>query len=254
MRFGGNVLGTLVLGLTALTALPASGQTLSANMSPLQLAIACAPPPKLAPEPQDPIRVLGAQHAEPKTLLGEQDLLVLDGGFAKGLVVGQEFFVRRLNVDPGMYGVQVWPIITSGWVSIIAVNNTTAIANVLRTCGPIHAGDYIEPFVRPEPPANLESVVTSGRLDFTSLGRVLFGREAHDNASVGEFVLIDQGVDNGFAPGAPIALYRDPEQQGMPLVAIGEAAVVSVGPTMSLVRVNQARTEVRTGDYVVPRR
>jgi hypothetical protein len=108
--------------------------------------------------------------------------------------------------------------------------------------------------VRPEPPANLERVETSGRLDFTALGRILFGEEAHNNSAVGDFMLIDQGSDRGFKPGAPVALYRDPEQAGMPLVAIGEAAVVSVGPTMALVRVNQARTEVRTGDYVVPRR
>jgi hypothetical protein len=251
MRFGGYVLGTLALTLTAL---PSSGQTLSANMSPLQIGIACAPPPILALESPEAIRVLGAQNSEPKTLLGEQDLLVLNGGFAGGLVVGQEFFLRRLDINPSMPGVSAWPIVTSGWISIIAVNDTTAIANVLRTCGPILTGDHLEAFVRPEPPLNVERVETSRQLDFTALGRVLFGKEGHDISSVGEFLLIDQGADRGFTPGAPIALYRDPEEMGMPLVAIGEAAVVSVGPTMALVRVNQARTEVRTGDYVVPRR
>ena len=41
---------------------------------------------------------------------------------------------------------------------------------------------------------------------------------------------------------------------GLPLVAIGEAVVVSVGPMMSLVRVNAAKTEVQVSDYVVPRK
>src|SRR5688572_85301 len=134
MRFGGSVLGFLVLTLAAL---PASGQTLSANMTPLQVGIACAPPPVLVSESADAIRVLGAQNSEPKTLLGELDLLVLNAGFARGLAVGQEFFLRRLNIAPDMPTVSAWPVVTSGWISIIAVNDTTAIANVLRTCGPI---------------------------------------------------------------------------------------------------------------------
>ena len=254
MRFGGIVPAALVLGLVASDVSPASAQTLSANLTPIQIGIACAPPPRLVPESTDAVRVLGAQHAEAKEVLGDQDLLVLGGGAARGLAIGQEYFVRRISPDPSMHGVTMWPAVTSGWIRVIAVNENTAIAHVQRTCGPIHAGDYIEPFVRPEPPMDIDRVDTSGRLDFTALGRVLIGKEERNNSAVGDFVLIDQGQDRGFVPGSQIALYRDPSAEGLPLVAIGEAAVVSVGPTMALVRVNQARTEIRTGDYVVPRR
>ena len=251
MRSGWYVLAALVLGLAAR---PAPAQTLSADLSPLQLGIACAPPPVRVRESLDVIRVLGAQASEPRAVMGIGDMIVLSGGATRGVAVGQEYFVRRLLVDPSVHGEDDWPTHTSGWLTIVAVNATTAIAAVENACGAIMTGDYIEPFVRPTPPAAVDVVDTSGQLDFTALGRVLFGNDAALTSAAGDFVLIDQGVDRGFAPGAHVALYRDPGEPGVPLVAIGEAAVVSVGPEMSLVRVNMARTEVRTGDYVVPRK
>jgi hypothetical protein len=246
---------TFALLLISAAALPASAQSLGADLSPVQIAVACAPPPVTQSPQTDPMRVLGAQASELKSVLGVGDTIVIGAGANRGVAAGQEYFVRRLIVDPSLPAKnRTWPVHTSGWLTIVAANDTTAIAAVQNVCGPIHAGDFLEPFIRPNPPANVEQVDTSGQLDFGALGRVLHGNDAHDNAAVGDFMLIDQGADRGIAPGARVAVYRDPGRQGVPLVAIGEAAVVSVGPAMSLVRVNQAVGEIRTGDYIVPRR
>jgi hypothetical protein len=251
MRFGGYFLTAFVI---ALAARPSAAQTLSADLTPIQIGVACAPPPLKASENLEAIRVLGAQESEPRALLGLEDTIVVGGGTSRGVSVGAQYFVRRLVVDPSVHGEDQWPVHTSGWVTIVAADERTSIASVVKACGPIMAGDYLEPFVRPDPPPTVDRVDTSGRLDFTALGRVLYGNDAQTTTGVGDYVLIDQGTDRGFTPGAYVALYRDPEAPGMPLVAIGEAAVVSVGAEMSLLRVNLARTEVRTGDYVVPRR
>jgi hypothetical protein len=49
-------------------------------------------------------------------------------------------------------------------------------------------------------------------------------------------------------------VYRDLRVGGVPLSAIGEVTVVSTSPTMAVVRVNQARDAVHSGDLLVPRR
>ena len=38
---------------------------------------------------------------------------------------------------------------TSGWVRVVAVNDTTALVSPEHTCGDIRAGDFLEPFVAP---------------------------------------------------------------------------------------------------------
>jgi len=250
MRSGGLVTATIVLSLAAVTS---SAQT-GARLSPLQIGIACAPPPVLVRLGPDAIRVVAAQDVDPREVLGVPETFVLSGGTARGLALGQEFYVRRVMVDESVPGDPPRPVLTSGWVTIVAANETTAIAAVEHACGPIMAGDHLEPFVAPIPPPDAERVDASGRLDFTAMGRVVYGSEEHRNIAAGDFLLIDQGTDRGFAPGARVAFYRDPETAGVPLVAIGEAVVISVGPTMALVRVNAANGEVRSGDYVVPRR
>ncbi|MBI4485130.1 MAG: hypothetical protein HY655_03880 [Acidobacteria bacterium] len=250
MRFGGLVTAAIVFSLAAVTS---SAQTLS-RLSALQIGIACAPPPVLVQLAPDAIRVVAAQDVDPREVLGVPETFVLSGGAARGLALGQEYYVRRVMVDQSLHGDPPRPVLTSGWVTIVGVNETTAVAAVENACGPIMAGDYLEPFAAPNPPPDTERVDASGRLDFTAMGLVVYGSEQHRNVAAGDFLLIDQGVDRGFAPGARVAFYRDPETVGLPLVAIGEAVVVSVGPTMSLVRVNTASGEVRSGDYVVPRR
>jgi hypothetical protein len=53
--------------------------------------------------------------------------------------------------------------------------------------------------------------------------------------------------------GSHFAIYRDREVTGLPLTPIGEATAVSVGPTLAVVRITQARDAVLTRDVVVPR-
>ncbi|MCC7417820.1 MAG: hypothetical protein IT176_11835 [Acidobacteria bacterium] len=256
MRFGGFSLMTLLAGLAALAAPAVEAQApgAGARLSALQIGIACAPPPVAVAVPRDAVRVLGAQAPEPRTVLGATDRVVLSGGTANGLAVGQRFFVRRPMVDPLLHAGRdhPWPQQTTGWVTIAAADATTAIATVDNACGPIEAGDHIQPFVAPAPPPGIDQVEPSGGLDFLSAAHVLSGSDRHGNSSAGDYVLVDVGADRGLAPGAAVAFYRDPGVDGMPLVSIAEGAVVSVGPSMSLVRVNQGRTEVRRGDYLVP--
>jgi hypothetical protein len=245
--------GVLITTLAfTLTAAAASAQSASEALTPLQKGVACAPPVAAPDPPPDAIRVLGSQASEPHRLNGSADTLILSGGTARNLAIGQQFFVRELR--QALRGERMRTVTTAGWIRIVSVNETTAIASVLNACGPILAGTYLEPFVVPEPPPDAERVDTSGELDFSAPARVLYGVDGHERVAAGDFVLIDRGIDKGVVKGSRFAFYRDPVSAGLPLVAIGEAVVVSVGPMMSLVRVTAARTEVQVADYVVPRK
>jgi hypothetical protein len=247
IRWAGVMVTTAALMLPA----AASAQDNTDTLTPLQIAMACAPPLPSADEPMPHlVRVVGSQSPEHRSLIGTRDLLIVDGGTEHGVSVGQEYFVRRINTYAAKAGMRTHARRTTAWVRIVSANEKTAIAAVEHACGPVLADDYLEPFVTPAPPAGAEAVDTSGELDFTSPARVVYSNEEHHTAAVGDFVLIDQGA----APGARFAFYRDPLTPGLPLAAIGEGVVVATSASMALVRINASTGEIESGDYLVRRK
>src|SRR5437660_7668671 len=134
-------------------------------LSAMETAVACAPPPTTE-APPNPLRIIGAQDTSPRALFTQRDLLVIGGGTSEGLQLGQEFFVRRPNrfgsrADRPWQGVR-----TLGWIRVVAVNETTAIAAVDHGCSGISQGDYLELFATPVVPAEAEQDMVAGDPDF----------------------------------------------------------------------------------------
>jgi hypothetical protein len=224
-------------------------------LTPVQIALACAPPPVVANMPMDASRVIGSQDVAVRSVFGTPELLTISGGTERGLSLGQQYFVRRIfktaenHLDKLPHQEQ-----TVGWVRIVAVNATTTIASVEHACSDILVGDFVEPFQRPTmAEAEVMKVDTSREPDFTTTARVLYGPEQRRSAGAGEFMLIDRGMDKSVSLGEHYAIYRDPKVTGAPLTSIGEATVVSIGPSMALVRINRSRDAVFSGDYAFPR-
>ena len=242
--------------LAAACALVASGAAAQTpdEPTPAQVAVACAPPPIMATVPADATHVIGSQDPVSRTLFGTPELLVISGGTERGLQLGQQYFVRRLARTAENYRDKLpHQVRTAGWVRVVAVNATTAIATVEHACGYILVGDYLDAFQMPPlPDGDITTVDTTREPDFTSFGRILYGSEQRRSGGIGEFMVIDRGTDQSVAVGARFAIYRDIRVSGAPLASIGEATVVSIGPAMALVRVNRARDAVFAGDYVVP--
>ncbi len=231
-----------------------TGRAADAPFTPLETVLACALPPSIDPPPLDALRVVGAQDTALRLVYGPRDLLVIDGGASRNMKLGEQFFVRRTDWFGPAGSAQPRTVRTAGWVKVVAVNDTTSIATVEHSCTGVMQGDYLEPFVAPSVPANINRVDASGDLDFKSLGRVGFGERLRTNAGIGDFMLIDRGADEGAEPGARFAVYRDLHKEGLPLAAIGEAVVVSASPSLAVVRIIAAHDTVVRGDYVVPRK
>jgi len=224
------------------------------SLTPLETAVACAPPPTLDGPAASVLRVIGTQDTNARNLAGQHDLIVIDGGTKAGVQLGQEFFVRRPNKLGERYGIISGTVHTAGWIRVVAVNDTTSIAAVEHMCDGMLYGDYLEKFVAPRVPAGADRTDTTGEPNFTSLARVLVGDEDRVLAGTYMFTMIDRGSAEGVAPGARVAIYRDVRIPSMPLASIAEGVVVSVGPHAALTRVTAARDAVINGDYVAFRK
>ena len=251
---GSIFVSSLVVLMAAASVTGASAQTDRPVLTPLQAALVCGPVTDAQPPADNALRVRGAQDPRPRGLYSQRDLLVIDGGTGAGVLLGQEYFIRR-GIRFGMpYTATPKAASTVAWIRIVAVNESTAIAVVQHVCDAILRDDYLEPFVMPETPAGIDRTAPPGELDFTMLSRVVGGTENRSNGAAGDLMMMDRGSDQGVAPGARFAVYRDVKVGGMPLASIGEAVVVTTGKAASVVRLTQIRDAVQIGDYLVPRR
>jgi hypothetical protein len=259
MRSGPGGVNVLVLSAIVLTSLlghgaPVSAQSPSGTLSAIEIAIACAPSLTLVPEqpPVHALRILSAQDTVTRELMGPGELVIIPGGSGAGLQLDQQYAIRREYAFGRPAKGQLQTIHTAGWLRIIAVNGTTAIAQIEQVCDGVIAGDYLEPFVAPAVPAvSIESA--PGTLDFSTLARVVFGDSERRIAGPGDFLMLDRG-NAPLSPGSRVAIYRDLMKPGVPLVAIAEGVIMTMSNGMPVMRVTTARDAVRSGDYVVPRR
>lgn len=244
----------LAAALVAATAGIGSAQPVATAYTPLEIAVACAPPPTLE-VPSTRFRIVGTQDVVPRTTYGTRDLLVINGGTNAGVQLGQEFFIRRANRFGMSYGAPAaHGARTLGWLHVVAVNDTTAVASLDHVCAAIARDDYLEPFVAPAVPDGADRDEATGEPDFNDMGRILVGSENRSAMGAGDFALIDRGSEQGVKPGARFALYRDVRVAGMPLATVGEIVVISTSPKAALTRITRARDAVVPGDYVAPRK
>jgi hypothetical protein len=267
----------VALTLAASTALPVAAQDLPIT---IRLAVGCGPQATGASDPSDAPHILGVQDTTPRSLYGPHDLVIVDAGANRGMQLGQRFFVRRSvtsydsdalgpragatsgwkgfmrrNISPrggAAPGARV--VLTSGWMHIVAVNETVSVATIDVACDAVLQGDYLEPYVEPATPSDADRTDASGTLDFSAPAHVLFGDYGRRAGGAGDLMVADIGQNQGATPGTRFAVYRDMRQAGLPLVAVGEGIVVSVGSNTSLVRLTRASDAVESGDLLIPRK
>ena len=242
----------VVAMLTLAAAHSAAAQNAVRALTPLEVAVACGPPPTLEMA-ADPLRVVGAQDTVRRVVFNTNDLLVVGGGTDKGVQLGQQFYIRR-PIITGSDRVHPKGLLTLGWASVVAVNEKTAIVKLDHFCGAIYSGDYLDPYTAPEVPAVVEHDDSTGELQFDALSRIVGGNENQSSGGLGSLMLIDRGAEQDTQAGMRFAVYRDVRTAGMPLAAVGEGVVLAVGKSMSVARITKSRDAIIAGDYIVPRK
>lgn len=250
---------SLAAAVTA--ALLAAGAPLSAqrapaarptNLPPDVLALACGPT-MVYEAPPTPLRITGGQDSFVRKIFQPGDLVTINAGTDNGVAVGQEFFVRRVQVDPGKSVSRQSPgiIRTAGWIKVYAVDDTLSLATISYACDTIQADDYLEPLVLPTVPTAASNRPKAQRGNY---GVILMGADRRTSFGKGDLMIVDRGSDHGVTPGTQFVIYRDKKQADNFLYELGEAVAMDVHPETSTLRVTLSRDAFAAGDFVAMRK
>ena len=253
-RFRTRVAATAAL-LIALTA-PATTQRGPApsktGLPEDVLAMACAPRPAFD-IPDQSLRVTGGQDAFRRRSYAPGDLVTINAGTANGIEPGQEYFVRRLQIDENQRPSRETPgsIRTAGWIKVYAVDDELSLATVVHACDSIDVNDYLEPFTMPVVPQVSTEKIKPQRDNY---GVILFGADLRRSFGKGDYFVVNRGSDHGVAPGDRFVVYRDQRQPDNFLFDLGEAVAVEVKADTSTLKAITSRDAFTAGDYVALRK
>jgi hypothetical protein len=101
------------------------------NLPPDVLGLACAPVATPG-EPPMPLRITGGQDSSVRHTYSPGDLVTINAGIENGIEVGQEYFVRRLQLPRFGKATRSTPgnIHTAGWIRVWAVDDTMSLATI----------------------------------------------------------------------------------------------------------------------------
>ena len=238
------------------------------HLSAEVIALACAP--TLSYESPSPsLLVTGGQDSFTRQAYGPGDLITINGGSDNGIEVGQEYFVRRVQLgrDARVSRANPASIRTAGWVRVYAVDKTMSLVTVTNACDTLNVGDSLEPYVEPQVPVADANPPKPQRENY---GHIMLGSDRRTIFAQNDFFVIDRGADHGVTLGEQVIIYRDkrkleqaykPAENDLPkgivpefLYELGEAVVVDVKPEMSTLKVTLARDAMLAGDYVALRK
>jgi hypothetical protein len=241
--------------LTALT-VPAAAQRGPApsktNLPADVLAVACKP--ALAFElPDRSLRITGGQDATPRRVWGPGDLITINAGENNGIEIGQQYFVRRVQVENAQKVSRITPasIATVGWIKVWAIEKDMSLATVVHACDTMEVGDYLEPFVMPTVTQPTAQILKPERDNYA---RIMFGTDLRRTFGKGDYFIIDRGTDHGLVAGDRFVVYRDKRLYENFLYSLGDAVAIEVNEETATLQVTVSRDAFMEGDYVAVRR
>ena len=220
---------------------PAAGQRPDPASEPGKPAeIACAP--RLASSIGDrALTVVGSHEGTAKSFFGPTDTLIISGGRADGIDVGQEYFVRRL-VSPGRSIGRTAVLHTAGWVRIIATEREASVAEVIGVCGSLQRGDFLEHLQWPDP----LTVNGPGEPDYDHSGTIMFGLDGRSLLAEHDYFVLSLGDADGLAAGQRLTVFRHTLGGLRAVTELGEAIAVAVESDTTTARIIHLRGNRRS--------
>jgi hypothetical protein len=225
----------------------------TAHLPPEILSLACAPR-AVYQAPAMPLKVTGGQDSFVRRIHGPGDLVTINAGKKNGIEVGQEFYVRRLQVDEQSVSItRTTPgtVRTTGWIKVYAVDDEWSLVTVSHACDTIEIGDFLEPFALPTVPQVAKDRPKPQRGNYA---KVVGGDDRRTTFGAGDYLVINHGSDHGIERGSQFVLYRNKEQPQNFLYELGEAIAVDVKPELTTLHVTMSIDSIQVGDLVALRK
>ena len=185
-----------------------------------------------------------------KSLFGPGETLIIGAGTARGMKIGQDYYVRRLIDDrfvhPAGDNVKTSSVHTAGWIRIVDATADAAIAEIVKACDAIEEGDYLEPFIKTDVPITTRD----GEPDFANPGHLMLGDDRRQMAARGDLMVFDRGSDHGLHAGQRVTIFRTTGGGTGPVARIAEATALVVNPQTSVIRIDKTSDAVTVGDLV----
>jgi hypothetical protein len=247
-----TVAAALLAGLTAQAGAQRGPAPAATHLPAEVLGLMCAPRSALEP-PDRSLRITGGQDAALRMTFSLGDLVTVNAGTENGIEVGQQYFVRRVQlVEAGRVTYdRPASIRTAGWIRIYAVDPQMSLATVEYVCDSIDVGDYLAPFELPVLPQPSTERIKPQRGNY---GKILFGNDRRNTFAKGDLFVIDRGSNHGVTHSARFVVYRDKKLPENFLFELGEAVVVEVRPETSTLQATRSLDAFMAGDYVAIRK
>lgn len=234
-----------------------AGAIAGAALSPVteETTLQCAD--YVVPDREDDSLVLiGSEQGSEKVGLAERDFVYLNKGSNAGVKAGEIYSIQhvayplRHPVSGKKLGTKIE---TTGWLTVILVEENSAIGLVEQSCADIHAGDYLRPFEKVNVPLVVKRSVST-RLTPHSGKLNQYVVDIAGNATIageGQMVLLDAGSEAGVAPGNVFSVYRiNYPTVPTPRNVVGEVTVVAVRDRTAVAKVTYSADALLVGDQV----
>ncbi len=216
----------------------------------------CAPYIQNEPAAASPL-IAGAE--DEAMGLGQGNIVYVNAGSADGLKPGDKFAILRDRGEvkhPATKEKLGHRIDRMGELTVIAVQEQSATAEITFSCEDINRGDTIVPYKDLPVPLSTKNIKWKiDRYNPNSSGKpsgyVLFPREPQIALAMGNIVAVDLGTIAGVKPGDVMTIYR-PNREGadLPRQNLGEGVVLLTDGKSSAVKITASVREIYVGDRV----
>lgn len=186
------------------------------------------------------------------------DIVYLDRGASSGLEAGDllsavkpQHVVRHPSTGKPIGRFYAY----EGRVLVLAVQESSAIAEIVQSCDPMIVGSTLKPFVAEPVPSErkepMRPVTDPSSADAIAAGAtIVFAKDSLVTLGQDHVVFIDRGEDENLFPGDLMTVYRIPARNAPPIV-LGEIAILSVRPHTAVAKIVNSRFPIYVGDLAL---
>jgi hypothetical protein len=201
--------------------------------------------------PLPDLKVIGAERQEEREILGDGDVVYINGGQNQGVAPDQVyiFLSKGDDIKSPRTGKNYGPLIRKlGRGRVISVEADRAVLRIEKACSPVRLGAYAVLFT--EIPTvtgkTMDYVPYSAPAGEKTTGEIIYLDGELNQIGPGNWAIIDLGAEEGLQVGNQITVSMV-HSKGAPTHTVGTAVVISAQPHTATIKIVKAQDAIRLG-------